>query len=265
MLNLHAVLVFALAGSYFFGKYSEIVLEIKKRNKSINVIFDLLYLALGAVLFGIFFFPVSLSYAYPIVNLLTLFGMLLIVVAIISLLIKKQMVDRFYLSGISMLFLCFTVVILLNFGYSYQSIFLDNLTKIGIAIELVALSLSMANRIRKLKSKQEELQTIELKRAQEMNDTKSFFLSNMSHELRTPLNAIVGLAQLIDNEITDVKLKAEFAQIRLASSNLVASINDILDFSKIDRGELELDLVNFSPAVVIDQVHKRFFKYKMKS
>lgn len=256
--NLHAVLIFAIAGSYFFGKYSEIVLEIKERSKLVHYAFKVLYILFGIVLAGIIVYPGFLRYAYPLVNILTLFGMLLIVSSILYFVFKRQKVDYFYTSGISILFICFTIVILLNFGYTYNSYFLDNITKIGIALEVIALSLSMANRIRLLKSRKEELQAIALQRAREMNDTKSYFLSNMSHELRTPLNAIIGLTHLMDQEITDPRLKVNFELIKQASASLVSSVNDILDFSKIEKGELQLDKISFSPALILESVRSRF-------
>lgn len=256
--GLHAVLIFAVAGSYFFGKYSEIVLEIRERNLLVFYALRGLYILFALILAGIAVFPGFLSYAYPLVNVFTLFGILLILLTVISQLIKRQKPDLFYVSGVSILFLCFTIVILLNFGFTYKSIFIDNITKIGIGLEILALSLSMANRIRQLKSKKEELQTIALQRAKEMNETKSHFLSNMSHELRTPLNAIIGLTQLLDSELTDPKLKANFELIKQASGSLVSSVNDILDFSKIEKGDLQLDELSFSPAIVLDNVRSRY-------
>ena len=258
--NLHAVIIFAIGGSYFFGKYSEIILDIKARNRIIHYTFKGLYFAMGLVLLGIVCLPSFLSYSYPIVNVLTLAGMMLIVIAIITFLIKGYSIDRYYTGGISILFLCFTVVIFINFGFTYNSLFLDNITKIGIALEVIALSLSMANRIRVLKSKKEELQAVALQRSREMNETKSYFLSNMSHELRTPLNAIIGLTNLMQNDITDPKLKANFELIQQASGNLISSVNDILDFSKIEKGELKLDTIRFLPLEILESVRMRFAK-----
>jgi len=257
-LNLHAVILFAIIGSYFFGKYSEIVLRIRTDKTRLHQVFKGLYFLLGLTLAGVILFPSFLRYSYPLVNIFTLCGMIMILIAIADSLLKSQPIDKFYVSGISILFVCFTAVILLNFGISYNSIFLDNISKIGIALELIALSLSMANRIRELKSKKEELQDVALQRAREMNDIKSYFLSNMSHELRTPLNAIIGLTHLMDEDITDPKLKANFELIKQASSNLISSVNDILDFSKIEKGDLQLEYLSIAPAVVLDTVVSRF-------
>lgn len=246
-INLHAVIISAILGCYFFGKYSEIILNIKNRNIWIHKIFKLLYLLLGLVLIGIVLFPAFLKYAYPIINILTLAGMVLILSCIIILVYRKQKIDPFYTAGILILFVCILMAIAMNFGIFPVSIAMDNITKPGIGLEIIALSLSMANRIRLLKSNKEELQAIALQKSEEMNDIKSYFLSNMSHELRTPLNAILGLTSLMENETNDQKVKSNCEVIKNASYGLISSVNDILDFSNIAKGELKLDNIAFNP------------------
>lgn len=252
--NLHAVIISAIFGSYFFGKYSELILKIKTRNTIIHKIFKALYLLLGAVLTGIILFPSFLKYSYPIVNVLTLAGMLLILSCIILLVYRKQSIDIFYASGILILFVCILMAILMNFGVFPEHMAIDNITKPGIGLEIIALSLSMANRIRLLKSKQEELQAIALQKSEEMNDVKSYFLSNMSHELRTPLNAILGLTSLMETETEDLKVKSNCETIKYASYSLISSVNDILDFSKIEKGELKLDHAEFNPYSILHRM-----------
>ncbi|QLE58212.1 hypothetical protein FD725_23465 [Nostoc sp. TCL26-01] len=76
------------------------------------------------------------------------------------------------------------------------------------------------------------------------NKTKAVFLANMSHELRTPLNAVVGLSQLLQDDLTDLKLSTELITdlelINSASRHLLELINDILDVSKIEAGKMIL-------------------------
>lgn len=253
-LNLHSVIIFAILGSYFFGKYSELILEVKEHNKFVHYSFKGIYLFFTVVLVAVILFPSFLKYSYPIVNVLTLLGMILIVIAILTAVIKKQSLDLYYTAGISILFICFTIVILLNFGIINNSLSNDNITKFGIGLEIIALSLAMANRIRVLKSKKEELQTIALQKSQEMNDMKSYFLSNMSHELRTPLNAIMGLSNIMESENSDPKIKEKCEIIKDAAGSLLASVSDILDFSNIEHGGLKLDNKRFEPLKIINKL-----------
>lgn len=79
------------------------------------------------------------------------------------------------------------------------------------------------------------------KKAEELNELKSDFLSNMSHEIRTPMNNILGMAELIQGEKTSRQTRGYAQSITFAGETLLTIINDILDFSKIESGKLELD------------------------
>lgn len=255
-LNLHAVLLFAIPASYFFGKYSEIILDIKGLLPQTHKIFKILYRFLALTFIGLLLAPPILKLIYPTINILTLVGILLISFSIIQILYKKQTIDRFYFIGIMIMFLSFILVILLNFGIISYSLSVDNITKMGIGLEIIALSLSMANRIRILKTKKEEMQALALAKSEEMNEVKTHFLSNMSHELRTPLNAILGITQILEKEDLNAAWRNNLELIKSASFHLVSSVNDILDFSMMENGQLKLQEIDFSPFEIIEKINK---------
>ncbi len=257
--NLHAVIIFAIAACYFFGRYSELVLHVKENSRGIAMAFRVLYSLLAVTLAGILLFPAFLKFSYPLVNVLTLVGMVLIVVAIGRVIYKRQRLDLFYTLGISFLFISFTLVILLNFGL-LSGFTVENITKPGIGLEIVFLSLSMANRIRLLKSKKEELQAIALQKAEEMNEVKSYFLSNMSHELRTPLNVILGLTNALESESDTTSAKIQCGQIKDAAFSLISSVNDIMDFSMIEKGQIRLETAPFAPQAVLEKAAANFHR-----
>ncbi|TDO20177.1 hybrid sensor histidine kinase/response regulator [Pedobacter duraquae] len=257
-LNLHAVILSAIAGSYFFGKYSELILNIKVDLPIVYRILQGMYLLLGTITVGVIFIPSFLSYTYPIVNIITLFGMVIIGLSVVVRIIKQQKTDLFFSGGLLILFVCFFLVILRNFGINFPTFLMDNISKIGIGLQIISLSLSMANRIWVMKVKEKELHAIALQRAEEMNDVKSFFMSNMSHELRTPLNAIVGLTNIIDQETKEPATSANLQLIRSASDSLISSLDDIFDFAKIEKGELQLDQLPFLLAPLMEKVSRRF-------
>ena len=93
--------------------------------------------------------------------------------------------------------------------------------------------------------------------AESASQAKSLFLATMSHELRTPLNAILGYAQLLYLEATkrgqDLWLP-ELGRIQVAGKHLLALISNILDFSKIEQGKMDLEIVDFDLAQLLEDV-----------
>ncbi|GIZ10540.1 hybrid sensor histidine kinase/response regulator [Flavobacterium sp. UMI-01] len=255
-LSQHSVLLFAMVTGVLLGKYSAVFLKIKEHNKRIHTMFNVVF-GLAFVLIGlIVFVPAAMVYCYPIANILGLFILLLIISSIVVLLRAKVNVDSFFTCGILFLVLGFGVFILNNFGILPSTFLIQNSSKFGTGLEIIFLSLSMANLIRNLKNEKNELNRLALVRSEEMNDLKSYFLSNISHELRTPLNAIMNLIDAVSNEVEDEKIKKNCQVIKYSSHSLLSSVNDILDFSKIEKKEIKLDQVAFNPLSTITQVAK---------
>ena len=146
------------------------------------------------MLIGILFIDSGKPLYYPLVNALGFIGVMLAVASIVMSYVKKKSVDVFFALGFTSLTLGFIIFILNNFSLIENSFLTENSAKLGTGLEILFLSLSMANRIRILRTEKEKAQELALQRSEESNEIKSFFLSNVSHELRTPLNAILGLS-----------------------------------------------------------------------
>jgi signal transduction histidine kinase len=90
--------------------------------------------------------------------------------------------------------------------------------------------------------------------AQAAAHAKSEFLATMSHEVRTPMNGIMGMLELL----RDSNLREEdsrYVSIAYRSAEvLLDMLNSVLDFSKFEAGQLQLEMVDFNPSQVIEEV-----------
>ena len=88
------------------------------------------------------------------------------------------------------------------------------------------------------------------------NETKSTFLANMSHEIRTPLTSIIGFSEdmLEHGQLTEQNLIST-TTIQRSGKHLLKVINEILDISKIESGKLEIEKLDTSIFILLDDLH----------
>ncbi|MFN3754943.1 7TM diverse intracellular signaling domain-containing protein [Flavobacterium sp.] len=257
-LSLHSVILFACFANFFLGKYAQVFLKIKAYNKTINYAFYVLYLLNAALLLSLLFVPEALQYSYPIANGLGLIVLSLIIASQIAIYRKTKKIDRFFAIGVIFLVCGFVVFILKNFSVLPLNFWTENGSKLGTGMEVIFLSLSMANLIRNLKNEREELQTLALQKSEEMNELKSYFLSNISHELRTPLNAILNTAKSMAKESNNKEIQDSSQIIKYSTYSLLSSVNDILDFSKIEKNEIKLEPTEFDLVKTVEHIANNF-------
>lgn len=243
-LSNRAVLFTAFISLFFFGKYGDTFLNLKKNSPVLHIANNLIGYAIGigVVILGV---SSNFEYCYPLANAI---GILVLVHMIASLLVMKLKhikVDTFFVIGISFLVFGFVVFIMNNFNTIENSFSTSNGTKFGIGFEIIFLSISMSNRIRNLRMQNEKHQMLALQRAEDMNEIKSSFLSNISHELRTPLNLIMGVATSLQENKEEENLDEKCKMLLSSSKNLLGYIEDILDFTVIEKGDQELKEVPF--------------------
>ena len=85
-------------------------------------------------------------------------------------------------------------------------------------------------------------------------DARSDFLAAMSHEIRTPMTGVLGMVDLLDSEAPTPRQREQLGSIRASGRHLVNILNDILDFSRIETGKIDLERIDFSLPLLLEQV-----------
>lgn len=119
--------------------------------------------------------------------------------------------------------------------------------------ELREINRKLNEEINERKAIEEELKKAVLK-ADHAIKSKSVFISSMSHEIRTPMHAIVGLTELLLQEDLSQEVKEKLRTIRFSGEKLKVIIDDILDLSKIEAGKFNLEKVEFSLKMLLDNL-----------
>ncbi len=248
------VILFASLATLNFVLYSRSFLHITPDFRWLHRGYNILIWGV-ALLFAVIVLPLPIpSFSYAVVNVFALSALLIAMVAIGVKLTRKEPVDGYFTIGIGFLALGITVFILNNFSLLPGSFITANGSKLGTGAEVIFLSLSMSNLIRKLRSDKEIAQSIALRKSEDMNELKSYFMKNMSHELRTPLNAIMGITDVMLKEDLPNAVRSNFEIIKYSSHSLLSSVNDILDFNQIEKGEITLDKQEFNPNTLFKQI-----------
>jgi signal transduction histidine kinase/ActR/RegA family two-component response regulator len=249
-----AVLLTAFISLFFFSKYGDTFLDLKKNSPFLHRSSQVLTMAILTGLGIMALIPGLFAYCYPLANGIGILVLAHMIASIVTLKWKKVPIDPYFIVGISFLVGGFIVFILNNFNTIENSFFTNNGAKFGIGLEIIFLSISMSNRIRDLRMENEKNQLLALQRAEDMNEIKSSFLSNISHELRTPLNLIMGVASALQQNNEEEDLQEKCRLILSSSKNLLGNIEDILDFTVIEKGDQELKEVSFNLQDTLNKV-----------
>lgn len=186
-----------------------------------------------------------------------------IVVAIIS--YRRGVREaRFFLLGWFIFLTGVCITILERAAVIPYSIFTEYAGQGALSLEVVLLSLALADKINRIRLEKEEAerqaresQEIALESLRRADDIKNEFLAMTSHELRTPLYGMIGIAEsLMDGVSGKVSrdMHRQLAMIVQSGKRLSNLVNDILDYSKLKNQTLSIHLKQVHLTGLVDAV-----------
>ncbi|MBJ7879502.1 hybrid sensor histidine kinase/response regulator [Gelidibacter salicanalis] len=256
--NDKAVLFTALATNFFLLKYCEHFLSVQTQLNSSYKWYKFFYVVIGILLLMVLISPKMMAFVYPLSNINGLISLSLILTTVFVMRYKGMAVDSFFSIGIFFLVVGLLGFVMNNLSLLPNNFYTLNSAKFGSGLEVIFLSLSMTNLIKRLREEKETSQEEALTNSEEISQLKTYFMSNMSHELRTPINAIMGIAEMQLSSRSDQEHKKNYEIIKNASLSLLSNINDILDFEKIETNALELTMEDFDPSIALNQISRNW-------
>jgi signal transduction histidine kinase/CheY-like chemotaxis protein len=183
--------------------------------------------------------------ASPYVSMVsaTLLGMAfaaLVMAAAVACLVRKYRPALFLLVAWTALLLGIVLFALNNLGVLPGTFLTTYSVQIGSALDVVLLSLALADRINLLQRERLRVEG-EKVQAEQAKKVKEEFLAAVSHEIRTPMNAITGFARMLETANLLPQHHEYARHIRVSADNLLAIVNDVLDLSKLDAGKLHFE------------------------
>ena len=144
------------------------------------------------------------------------------------------------------------------------SVFTEYASQAALSIEVVLLSLALADKISLIRKEKEfaekkakENQALAMENLKKADELKDEFLAVTSHELRTPLYGMIGIAEsLRDGIVGELSgdTKHQLSMIIRSGQRLTRLVDEILDFSQLKYDALKLKLQPVDIKSIIDIV-----------
>ena len=254
---------FGVLSLFFATLFCRNLLQTKKHlprfDSALIIISWALFAALPFVLFGEYDTGILLSLASTFV-----FFNLIIFAALLISLQGNQTARKFSIAwGIFLLsgsasLLGITGILPLEYANAH-------ILQLGSALEVVLLSLILADRINLIEQEKAEIEAeskrtlIEAnKQLENSNRLKNEFISTISHEIRTPMNGVLGSAQLMQETLLNDMQKDYLTTIMSSGTTLLEILDNILDYSKIEAHKLTINSETFDLEELLKELHGFF-------
>ncbi|MCG8315819.1 MAG: response regulator, partial [Pseudomonadales bacterium] len=146
---------------------------------------------------------------------------------------------------------------------------------LGIAAEVILLSLGLADRINAMKSErlamQKQLTKVSERRNEELVKalkTKDEFLATISHEMRTPINGMLGAVTLLKRDETELEKNKLLNSAEQAGYDMLQIVENLLCYTELQSGKVSLqkDVFELTSLIehLVEEYQEKYLKEKVK-
>jgi signal transduction histidine kinase len=133
----------------------------------------------------------------------------------------------------------------------------------SLANSLNTLSKNLSRSMTDLQATNEKLK-VEIEKERNLEKMRKDFISSASHELKTPLGIMKGFTEGLKDGIDEQKKEYYLDVILDEIEKMDVLVLDMLELSKLESKAYQLDKVNFSMKLLIEDVAYRFFQQIQK-
>ncbi|MEE4251763.1 MAG: 7TM diverse intracellular signaling domain-containing protein [Alcanivoracaceae bacterium] len=241
---------------FFAARFTRSFLVLEQRSAGAARWLD--YISIAGLILLILQSFVSPYTLVPISIIVILIMMISILVISTNRVLRHDADARIFLFAWIMFLIGSVIMALSKYGVIPRTAASENMVQLGVFLEVVLLSLALADRINRLKEantdsiRNRAKAEVAALKASARNQAKSEFLATMSHEIRTPMNGVVGMVDLLRRTPLDSQQSQYVDTIAQSTESLLCVINDILDYSRIEAGKMSLEMVETDLPELID-------------
>lgn len=208
----HVVVMSATLTAIFVLLYARSFLKLKEKLPKLNKVFNVF------ISLCLFCFILALSsgklytFSFPVTNALSLLSALLVVATIFIALKKNQKVSWFFTFAFIALITGAIIFILSNFNLVPVTFFTEHALKYGSGLEIILLSLSMANKYREIQQEKELAQAESLKIAQENEKLIREQNIVLEQKVKERTAEVVKQKEIIEEKNKDITDSINYAQ-----------------------------------------------------
>ncbi|XDD44753.1 diguanylate cyclase (plasmid) [Leptospira sp. WS60.C2] len=241
----------AIFGTLFTANF----LDARRKNRKLQAAKHLILCFWGIISISFFLLPYIVYVKY-----LTL-GVVLTAFALLGLgiiaLYKGFAPARLYLISWCIVLSAIAYFALFLLGYLPGNHLSPYIMKIGVGLESILLSISLANKVTQIQ-KEKDRNFIKFRtKTKRIDQLKDEFLANTTHEIKTPLHGIIGITEsLLDEnlELLPKKVINYLKIIHASGKRLSLLINDISDITRLKHRDITLNIQKVDPFAVVSHV-----------